>query len=293
VNVGVSGIVAWPDGNLWFTESAANRIGRITTGGDITEFPLAGDGRQPTAIAVGPDGNLWFTEEGASKIGRISPTGEIAEFPVPTLTGTGAIAAGPDGSLWFTSSHRIGSISPSGRALRLSCLKPSCRLPALSLAAGRQGELWVGTNTELPVYAGGQTTQNVTQSQPGYLVKLFPQPPTIHIDPDARFVKDSVTKLRLTCVDAAGCHGVLRLSKQRAFPYGPDYSASTLILAHRHYELEEGESRRVSLRLYSRAMKLLSSHGGYLSAWATAGVAGDKALQPIVLRRGTLPHPAS
>ena len=35
-----TGIAAGPDGALWFTEPAANRIGRITTAGDITEFAL-------------------------------------------------------------------------------------------------------------------------------------------------------------------------------------------------------------------------------------------------------------
>jgi hypothetical protein len=33
-----SRITAGPDGTLWFTESTANKIGRITTSGSITEF---------------------------------------------------------------------------------------------------------------------------------------------------------------------------------------------------------------------------------------------------------------
>ena len=34
-----SGIAAGPDGNLWFTESDASRIGRITPSGVVSEFP--------------------------------------------------------------------------------------------------------------------------------------------------------------------------------------------------------------------------------------------------------------
>ena len=34
------GITAGPDGALWFTEQTANKIGRITTAGVITEFPI-------------------------------------------------------------------------------------------------------------------------------------------------------------------------------------------------------------------------------------------------------------
>src|SRR4051812_28445342 len=58
------GIVAGPDGNLWFTESGANNIGRISATGVITEFPIPTADSGPSAIAAGPDGNLWFTESG-------------------------------------------------------------------------------------------------------------------------------------------------------------------------------------------------------------------------------------
>src|SRR5689334_11021835 len=61
------GIVAGPDGNLWFTEFGVGKIGRITTGGTVTDFAAAGN---PQLIAVGSDGNLWFTETTISKIGR-------------------------------------------------------------------------------------------------------------------------------------------------------------------------------------------------------------------------------
>lgn len=37
---GADKITAGPDGNLWFTEMVANKIGRITTAGVVTEFPV-------------------------------------------------------------------------------------------------------------------------------------------------------------------------------------------------------------------------------------------------------------
>ena len=43
-------ITMGPDGALWFTETSADRIGRITTDGQITEFPLPTDGGFPSAI---------------------------------------------------------------------------------------------------------------------------------------------------------------------------------------------------------------------------------------------------
>ena len=36
----LSDIVAGPDGALWFTENGTNKVGRITTAGQITEYPV-------------------------------------------------------------------------------------------------------------------------------------------------------------------------------------------------------------------------------------------------------------
>ncbi|MGH7266700.1 MAG: virginiamycin B lyase family protein, partial [Candidatus Rokuibacteriota bacterium] len=68
-----AGITAGPDGNLWFTEAVANRIGRITPFGAITEFPVPTPGSTPVGITVGPDGNIWFTENMGNKIARFVP----------------------------------------------------------------------------------------------------------------------------------------------------------------------------------------------------------------------------
>jgi len=64
------------DGNVWFTEQIGNKIGRITTGGTFTEFPVPTAACQPQGVASGPDGNIWFTEQTGSKIGRITTGGK-------------------------------------------------------------------------------------------------------------------------------------------------------------------------------------------------------------------------
>ena len=71
-------IAAGPDGNAWFTEMDANKIGRITPQGVITEFDVPTPNSQPTAICVGPDGNIWFTESNAAKVGRLVLSGPAA-----------------------------------------------------------------------------------------------------------------------------------------------------------------------------------------------------------------------
>src|SRR5207248_6214937 len=47
------GIAAGPDGALWFTESDAHRIGRITTAGAISEFSLPTATGSIESIAAG------------------------------------------------------------------------------------------------------------------------------------------------------------------------------------------------------------------------------------------------
>jgi hypothetical protein len=59
INSDPGAIAAGPDGALWFTELVANKIGRITTAGAMTEFNVP---TPPGLITAGPDGALWFTE---------------------------------------------------------------------------------------------------------------------------------------------------------------------------------------------------------------------------------------
>jgi virginiamycin B lyase len=87
---------------MWFTETTVSKIGRITTGGVITEHAIAA-GSLPYGIALGGDGNFWITETGKSQIGTLNPTTfsynecDTASWgSAPT-----AIAVGSDTALWF------------------------------------------------------------------------------------------------------------------------------------------------------------------------------------------------
>ena len=117
---GLSGITTGPDGDLWFTETMANRVGRINpTTHAIDEFFLPSPSSYPTGITAGPDGEVWFTEAarqnqifdgpplfiplGVSAVASINPTtGAISTVPTPSInTNPLGIAVGPDGNLWF------------------------------------------------------------------------------------------------------------------------------------------------------------------------------------------------
>src|SRR5579871_3379563 len=73
----MDGIVAGPDGAMWFTEFRTCEIGRIATSGAITQYPLSCSRKDagPRGITVGPDGALWFTAR--DTIGRITTSGEV------------------------------------------------------------------------------------------------------------------------------------------------------------------------------------------------------------------------
>ena len=135
-------IAAGPDGNLWFTESDAGRIGRITPGGAIVEYPLPSASCEPWRIAAGPDGALWFTELLGNRIGRITTAGVVTEFPIPTPKSIPAgIVAGPDGALWFTEreANKIGRISVTGSIQEFSL---DAQTGPNGIAVGADGALW-------------------------------------------------------------------------------------------------------------------------------------------------------
>ncbi len=125
-----------------------DKIGRITTGGVISEFPLPRDGRNPTGIAAGPDGALWFTETDGNRIGRITTAGAITEYPLPRAGSfPWDVTVGPDGALWFTEfglarrgGNKIGRITTAG-AFR-ECPIPTANSSPYGIAPGPDGALW-------------------------------------------------------------------------------------------------------------------------------------------------------
>ena len=104
------------DGNLWFAETGNNIIGKITPNGKITEFPLSSLQTDVDGLVEGSDGNIWFLAHDSNYdgvIASITPAGNVTSYPLDT-----------------------GSSSSDGFA---SSVDPS------ALAAGPDGNLWVGT----------------------------------------------------------------------------------------------------------------------------------------------------
>jgi streptogramin lyase len=147
--VGEAGsIIKGPDNNLWFVEDAGNRIGRITTAGVITEFPIPTPGSGPRSLVIGADGNLWFAELYVGQIARITPSGVITEFQAtanPTVERLRRITAMPDGSLWFVQAEvappwdsEIGEMNLTGVETNLWAVGGEPR----ALIVGPDGNPW-------------------------------------------------------------------------------------------------------------------------------------------------------
>lgn len=137
-------ITVGSDGALWFTEYEGNKIGRITTTGVVTEYPVPMVGSQLSqlnTITAGPDGALWFTESYARKIGRITTAGVLTEYTLPSSAWPWGITAGPDGALWFTGTALggIGRITTAGLVTEYPL--PAGRAPT-DITGGPDGALW-------------------------------------------------------------------------------------------------------------------------------------------------------
>jgi virginiamycin B lyase len=139
-------IVQGPDGNMWFTERGANKIGRIsgTNPGTIEEFDVAAGTTSPDIIVVGPDGALWYTQ--SNGVGRMPPGNPAgAVFFGLGMSGPRGIAVGPDGNLWIAdaTNNTVVRRSPAGTPVGAPILLP-VGFNARGIALGPDGNMWVG-----------------------------------------------------------------------------------------------------------------------------------------------------
>jgi YD repeat-containing protein len=179
------GIIAGPDGNLWFTaygytklvKVAVSGIGKITTSGTFTEYILPGESK-PYGITEGADHNLWFTEYGSNRIGKITTSGTVSEYSLPASSEPRGITAGPDGNLWFANSgtNKIGKITTSGTVTEYSL--PSGSFPE-GIVTGSDDNLWF---TESRSNRIGKITTSGTVSE--YSLPASSEPVGITAGPD-------------------------------------------------------------------------------------------------------------
>ena len=133
-------IVAGRDGNIWFAETGKNvaRIGRITPGGELTEYRLP---PQTTvlAMAAGPAG-IVFAGPPNAQLGLVSYTGKISTIDFKTKLGIKSLAYDSSGTLWYAGCDGVGRLT-SSHAVRDYPVEGGCNGNA-GVSAGRDGLVW-------------------------------------------------------------------------------------------------------------------------------------------------------
>jgi streptogramin lyase len=141
-------IAPGPDGNVWFTNTDADMVGKVTPGGTITEYPI-GDGKFPYDIVAGRDGNLWFTENINDKTGAVSTGGTLVhEYYAPGVDSrpTG-ITVAPNGEIWWVDGGAgtdpesdVSRLTRSGEVINYSLAQCACS--GIGITTGPDGNLW-------------------------------------------------------------------------------------------------------------------------------------------------------
>jgi len=108
-----------PDGSLWYTGQAANKLGRLDPKtGEFKEYQLKTPNSGPHGLVADKEGNIWFTAISGGYVGKLNPrTGAIAEYRASN--GTQIDPHTPvfdhDGILWFTNeeTNYVGRLDPN------------------------------------------------------------------------------------------------------------------------------------------------------------------------------------
>jgi len=136
------GIVAGPDGNLWFGDGGGPYMGRISTTGTLSETMLTISSAAPE-IAVSSNGVVWLAT--FQTIGRVTTFDSVNWFTVPTPAPYAFdMTAGPDASMWFTeqATGKIGRATDAGVITEFQVL-PASTQALRSIVYGPDGNLWV------------------------------------------------------------------------------------------------------------------------------------------------------
>jgi hypothetical protein len=154
---GPNGIAAGPDGALWFAGNAnGGSVGRITTSGTITNYPILTSQNGVEGIAAGPDGAMWFTETtgigGTGAIGRITAPASTSPLVAAVLPSSRSVQAGGTATAFAT-------IINSGTSALTGCaIAPVTGVPATFLyqtTIPTNNALTGTANTPVSIPAGG------------------------------------------------------------------------------------------------------------------------------------------
>lgn len=145
-------IVAGPDGALWSTEQGANNVGRITTAGQITEYPIPNNASGladtgPTDI-VSSGGGLWLLTDIGESTYRMATDGTFALVYSNGLYPAASLAPSDTGGVWLMKSFGDGNPQDGQALVRVDPNGTATDYPAThanhlnSIAQAPDGSVW-------------------------------------------------------------------------------------------------------------------------------------------------------
>jgi streptogramin lyase len=164
-----AGIIAGPDGNMWFIDENAGDLVRLSMGGAIKEFTMSGFlGGNAIALTVGADHKFYIANE-SSKIVRVTTSGVVQAFTNSSgdSTDLGDIALGPDGNVWFPETRHLGMITPAGVITEIP-YPASFGVPNQygTITTGSDGDLWFNETGDNSIVKYVIATQKFTEFKP-------------------------------------------------------------------------------------------------------------------------------
>ncbi|CAM5487990.1 Vgb family protein [Leifsonia shinshuensis] len=155
------GVAALYDGTTWFTELAADALGRVGVLGEVDEFPVGREGVMASMIAASGD-SLWFTMNAVDALGHVrGGDAAVAVTELPAGSGPVGIAVAEDGAIWaaLIGGDALARVGTDG-ALALHPLGAGAKPHAVAPDAtgGVWASLW-GADALAHITAAGETAR--------------------------------------------------------------------------------------------------------------------------------------
>lgn len=172
---GLDEIVTAPNGDMWFVEEKANKVGRITPAGVISEFALPATTTGVTEgaydLTVAPDGTIWVVFDFGRKIVQLDlGTGVGTVYSLGPYPYGEEVEIGPDGVPWVSMSFDVDGlvrVLPTGTVWHPNA--PPCDG---ELARAGNGGMWCSSSDTRLILANSDASGGVTYPLPNNATTL-------------------------------------------------------------------------------------------------------------------------
>jgi streptogramin lyase len=193
-----------PDGNIWYTEPyvSSQIVGRLTIGGQISEYTIPFGSAGAADIVTGPDGNIWFDATGENAIGRITPSGAVTTFNDPANTRVyRGLTSGPNGNLWATT-NEFNTVVEFNTSGQLVATFPVSGSP-YGMTEGPDGNLWYDEHAGNANNIGRMTPQGAFTEFPIPTPNSVPSIPIVGPDGNIWFAEYNTHKIGEVVLDVS------------------------------------------------------------------------------------------